>query len=63
MTFPDGAVGTAWSRVTPDGEDRAIYSFVLMAPPVPLELLEGALTEQMGILAGELAELKTLLEA
>ncbi|WP_269583135.1 SRPBCC family protein [Roseibium sp. Sym1] len=63
LTFPDGSVGTAWSRVTPDGEDRAIYSFVLMAPPVPLEMLEGALTEQMGILAGELAELKTLLEA
>ncbi|MBN9672905.1 SRPBCC family protein [Roseibium aggregatum] len=63
MTFPDGSVGTAFSRITPDGEDKSIYSFVLMAPPVPLEALEGALKEQMTILAGELAELKRRLEA
>ena len=63
MTFPDGSVGTAFSRVTPDGEAKSIYSFVLMAPPVPLEELEGALQAQMGILANELAELKTKLEA
>lgn len=62
MTFPDGTVGTAYSRVTPDGADRAIYSFVLMAPPVPLEMLEGALSSQMEILAGELVALKGLLE-
>ncbi|WP_346914182.1 hypothetical protein [uncultured Roseibium sp.] len=63
MTFPDGSVGTAYSRVTPDGAEKSIYSFVLMAPPVPLEMLEGALSEQMGILARELVELKTRLEA
>lgn len=63
MTFPDGSVGTAFSRITPDGKDASIYSFVLMAPPVPLEALEGALAEQMGILAGELVELKACLEA
>ena len=63
MTFPDGSVGAAYSRITPDGMDASIYSFVLMAPPVPLEALEGALAEQMGILAGELAELKERLEA
>ena len=63
MTFPDGSVGTAFSRVTPDGEDKSIYSFVLMAPPVPLEALEGALQEQMGILATELTNLKGRLEA
>jgi hypothetical protein len=63
MTFPDGSVGAAFSRVTPDGKDASIYSFVLMAPPVPLEALEGALAEQMGILAGELVELKACLEA
>lgn len=62
MTFPDGAAGMAFSRVTPDGPDRAIYSFVLMAPPVPLEMLEGALSSQMEILAGELVALKGLLE-
>lgn len=62
MTFPDGAVATAFSRVTPDGEG-SIYSFVLMAPPVPLEQLEGALEEQKGILAEELRTLKAQLEA
>lgn len=63
MTFPDGAVGMAYSRVTPDGADQSVYSFVLMAPPVPLEMLEGALGAQMEILAEELIVLKGLLEA
>ncbi|WP_106755068.1 SRPBCC family protein [Pannonibacter carbonis] len=63
MSFPDGAVGMAYSRVTPDGADRAVYSFVLMAPPVPLEMLEGALGAQMETLAKELKALKRLLEA
>jgi len=63
MTFPDGAVGMAYSRVTPDGADQSVYSFVLMAPPVPLEMLEGALGAQMEILAEELIALKGLLEA
>lgn len=63
MTFPDGSVGAAYSRVTPDGAGRSIYSFVLMAPPVPLEALEGALSAQMDILARELTGLKALLEA
>src|SRR5262245_8722790 len=39
MSFPDGSVGTAYARVTPDGENRAVFSFVLMAPPLPLEEL------------------------
>jgi len=63
MTFPDGTEGVAYSRVTPDGAEGAVYSFVLMAPPVPLEMLEGALSAQMEILAGELLALKSLLEA
>lgn len=63
MTFPDGSVGMAYSRITPDGERNAVYSFVLMAPPVPLEALEGALAAQMKLLAEELLSLKTLLEA
>lgn len=63
MTFPDGMIGWAYSRITPDGESRAIYSFVLMAPPVPLEMLEGALEEQMKTLAEELYRLKSRLEA
>jgi hypothetical protein len=63
MTMPDGSTGHAFSRVTPDGHERAIYSFVLMAPPVPLEMLEGALTAQIAILAEELVSLKANLEA
>lgn len=63
MTFPDGSVGAAYSRVTEEAPDRAIYSFVLMAPPVPLELLEGALEAQKTTLARELVSLRDLLEA
>jgi hypothetical protein len=56
ITFPDGGVAKAASRVTAHG-DRSIYTFVLEAPPVPLERLEGALAEQSRILATELATL------
>jgi hypothetical protein len=63
MTFPGGSVGTAYARVTPDGESRSVFSFVLMAPPVPLEAVEGALEAQRTILAEELLRLKTVLEA
>lgn len=63
LTFPDGSAGTAYARVTPDGENRAVFCFVLMAPPVPLEELEGSLEAQRKILAGELLRLKTILEA
>ena len=62
MIFPDGSVGVAFSRVTPDGNARSIYSFVLMAPPVPLEALEGALEAQRLTLADELMRLKGILE-
>lgn len=62
MTFPDRSVSVAYSRVTPDGTARSVYSFVLMAPPVPLEALEGALEVQRRTLAEELARLKSILE-
>jgi len=61
MTMPDGSVGNAFSRVSKNGV-TAIYSFVLLAPPVPLEQLEGALSEQKLILADELKSLKQILE-
>ena len=63
MTFPDGAVGTAFSRIVPETDNSCIYTFTLMAPPVALEELEGALNAQKEILAGELTHLKSLLEA
>jgi hypothetical protein len=63
MTFPDGAVANAYSRVTPDGAARSIYAFVLMPPPVPLEALEGAFETQRKTLAEELVRLKSVVEA
>lgn len=57
MTFPDGSVGRAFSRLIDLG-NRTLYCFVLMAPPVPLEQLEGALEEQARVLREELAALQ-----
>jgi hypothetical protein len=62
MTFPNGSVAAAYSRVVPAGQDRSIYSFILMAPPVPLEELEGTLAQQSHILREELARLRAILE-
>ena len=62
MTFPDGSIGTAYSRLIALGDDSCVYSFVLTPPPVALEELEGALKEQAQILERELQTLKTILE-
>jgi uncharacterized protein YndB with AHSA1/START domain len=56
MTFPSCVVAKAHSRVTPH-RGKSIYTFVLEAPPAPLEELEGALAEQSRILANELSRL------
>jgi len=61
MIMPDGSIGKAFSRVSENGEN-SIYSFVLLAPPVPLEQLEGALSAQKILLAEELKDLKRILE-
>jgi hypothetical protein len=57
MTFPDGTVGRAFSRLVDTGS-RRLYTFVLLAPPVALEELEGALAEQSRTLREELATLQ-----
>ena len=62
MTFPDQSIARAFSRVIAR-EDRCIYSFVLTAPAVPLELLEGALEQQSMTLREELHKLRTILES
>ena len=62
MSFPDGSVAMAYSRLVRSGGERCIYSFVLMAPPVPLEQLEGALAAQSRTLAEELGTLRRVLE-
>jgi hypothetical protein len=62
LEFPDGGVGIAQSRVTETTRGTCIYSFVLHAPPVALEQIEGALDAQSGTLRSELATLKALIE-
>ena len=62
LTFPDGSVARACSRVVALGNDRSIYTFVLLPPPVPLEQLEGALEQQSQILREELARLAQILK-
>ena len=58
LTFPDGSVGRAFSRLVPLDRARTSYSFVLLAPPAPLEQVEGALAEQAKVLRQELAALQ-----
>jgi len=62
MEFPDGSLAIAQSRVTETTRSTCIYSFVLHAPPVPLERIEGALQAQRLTLASELTKLKELME-
>jgi hypothetical protein len=62
LTFPDGSIGIAQSRVTGTTRGTCIYSFVLHAPPVALEHVEGALDAQRVLLQSELATLKSLME-
>jgi polyketide cyclase/dehydrase/lipid transport protein len=63
MTFPDRAVATASSRLVENGLGSCVYSFVLKAPALPLEQLEGALEAQSRILRKELERLREILEA
>ena len=63
LVFPDGGVGIAQSRVTETTRGTCIYSFVLHAPPIALEQVEGALEAQSVTLRSELATLKSLMEA
>lgn len=62
MLFPDGSVGWAHSRIVPLDDARSAYTFVLHAPPAPLEAIEGALQSQRATLARELRRLKEALE-
>lgn len=62
MTFPDGSVATAFSRVVKLDSKSCVFAFVLAPPPVPLEQLEGALEAQSRTLAEELQRLKRVLE-
>lgn len=63
MTFPDGSVGKAFSRLVTLGPARCVFCFVLTPPPLPLEQLEGALEQSAKTLASELQTLKQILRA
>ena len=63
LAFPDGSVGIAQSRVTETTRGTCIYSFVLHAPSLALEQIEGALETQSRTLRSELTTLKALMEA
>lgn len=60
MRLPDGNEATAYSRLVPDSSESCIYSFVLLAPPVPLAQLEGTLDQQVEILRDELKRLNQI---
>jgi len=62
LVFPNGGIGIAQSRVTETTRGTCVYSFVLHAPPVALEQVEGALEAQHALLQSELATLKSLME-
>lgn len=62
LTFPDGTIGLAQSRVTETSRGTCIYSFVLHAPSGSLEKIEGELDAQRALLQAELATLKSLME-
>ncbi len=61
LTFTNGSVASAFSRLVPEARDHCIYSFVLLAPPVPLEQLEGTLNQQAQTLREELTKLSEFL--
>ena len=58
----DAAALPLASRVTETTRGTCIYSFVLHAPPMALEQVEGAFEAQRVTLQSELATLKSLLE-
>lgn len=61
MTMPDGSVGKAFSRLTALPNGKVVFAFVLLAPPVPIEQVEGTLEQQKGLLAQELVKLAGIL--
>ena len=61
MKMPDGTIGKAFSRLTELPNGNVLYSFILLAPPVPVEQVEGTLESQKKLLANELKNLEKFL--
>lgn len=62
MQMPDGGTGRAHSRLTALPNGNVVYTFVLLAPPVPVEEIEGSLEAQKKLLAEELKKLAQILK-
>lgn len=62
MVFPDQSIGRAHARVVSNVDESSILCFVVLAPPVPQEQVEGTLEQQRAILGDELQRLKSILE-
>ena len=62
MVFPDGTVAKALSRLVELKKGLCLYTFTLLAPPVPLEMLEGTMLQQSKTLNEELKALGQILE-
>lgn len=63
MRFPDHSIGRAHSRVVGNVDNSSIFGFILLAPPVPQEQIEGTLEQQRAILRDELQRLRRILES
>jgi hypothetical protein len=61
MRFPEGVQESAYSLLAKVGDERCIFSFLLMAPALPLEKIEGALEQQSATLHRELEKLREVL--
>lgn len=62
LEFPGGEIARAYSRVVRHKDGAVLYTFTLLAPPVPLEMIEGALARQSKTLGEELIRLRRILE-
>jgi hypothetical protein len=62
IRLPSGDVARTCSRLVEGTNGNAIYTFVLLAPPVPLEQLEEVLKARSAILREHLQALSRLLD-
>jgi uncharacterized protein YndB with AHSA1/START domain len=62
LSFPDGSVARAISRVVGLAPGRSVYTFLLLPPPAALEAVEGGLAEQSAAVGEELRRLRIALE-
>ncbi len=63
IEMPDGTKNYSWSRVSGNKHGReSVFSFTLIAPPLPPDALDKFLAKQKSQLEEELRSLKSILE-